>query len=130
MSPCNPKFPELIVGILPVKVTLYKLLQYWNVLSPILVTLLGIVMLVKLEEPWKRLLFKVVMLFGKITVTKLMQQKNAFWPIIVTLSGIVILVKPLQDWNAFWPIVWTLFGIDILVKPEQALNAPLSIPVM
>ena len=47
-----------------------RLVQYLNASSPILVTLSGIVMLVRLSQP-----------------------KNASLPILVTLSGIVMLVR-------------------------------------
>ena len=73
---------------------LVKPLQPRNALSPILVTLFGIVILV---NP--------------------LQAVNAEEPILVTLFGIVILVNPLQPENAqetilVPPVITTVFNVD------------------
>ncbi len=41
-----------------------------------------------------------VTLFGIVTLVKLLQPENASTPMLVTLSGIVTLVKPVQSQNA------------------------------
>ena len=64
-----------------------------NAKPPMLVTLLGIVMLVKL-----------------------LQSPNAPLPMLVTLLGIVMLVKLLQLLNTPSAMLVTLFGIVMLVK--------------
>ena len=133
---------------------LAKLLQPENALLPILVTLSGIVMLVKPVQFWNELL-RILLPLVRITVfnedgtlldppnievnvwltdgivmlVKLVQPKNAIPPIYVTLSGIVMLVKPAQASNALSPICVTLSGIVMLVKPVQFWNALLPILV-
>jgi hypothetical protein len=65
----------------------------WIICLPMLVTLSGIVMLVRRVQPLK-----------------------AFSPISVTLSGIVILVRPLQLEKAPTPMLVTPSGIVMLVS--------------
>ena len=65
-----------------------------NAHNPILVTLSGIVIDVKQEQP-----------------------KNVQSPILITPSGIIIEVKPEQFINALFSICVTLLGIVIEVKP-------------
>lgn len=66
-------------------------------LSPMLDTLLGIVMEVRLLQP-----------------------ENAKRPMLVTLLGIVIKDKPLQYLKAEPPMLFTLEGMVIEVRPLQA----------
>jgi hypothetical protein len=69
-------------------VTLVRLVQLLNALSPILVTLLGIIML-----------------------ARLVQLLNAPIPMLVTLLGIVMLVRLVQPLNALIPMLVTPLGI-------------------
>ena len=85
---------------------LLRLVQLRNALSPIDVTLLGIVMLVRLA-----------------------QLSNALFPIEVTLSGIVMLLRLRQLLNVLSPIEVTLSGIVMPVRPVQFWNAPSAIKV-
>ena len=58
-----------------------------------LVTLLGIVMLVRLVQFCERLLPMLVTLPGIVTLVRLWQLKNALVPMLVTLLAIVTLVR-------------------------------------
>ena len=71
-----------------------------NALSPIVVTLFGMMMEVKEE-----------------------QEENVYFPIYVTLSGNTTAVKEEHSENALFPIVVTLLGIVMDVKEEQLENA-------
>ena len=93
-------------AVISVMYTPVRALQEPNAELPILVTLLGMVILVKL-----------------------VQLENAAEPIDVTLSGIMILVKLVQPENALPPILVTPFGIMMLVNLEQPSNAELEILV-
>ena len=88
-----------------------------------LVTLFGIVILIKLEQLKKSWLFKIVMLLGKVTVTKYAQNWNAPKPILVTLFGIDTLIKLLQLLNAFEPMLITLYTIEANVIVEGIVKA-------
>ena len=66
----------------------------------------------------------VVTLFGIVIFFKLQQPPNAWLPIYVTLFGIVIFFKLKQSPNAWLPIYITLFGIVIFFNPVHLLNAP------
>lgn len=77
-----------------------------NAYSPMLVTLLGIVMEVKPEQPEK-----------------------AEPPILLTLLGIVTEVRPEQRENADCPMLVTLLGIVTEVRPEQPEKAELPMLV-
>jgi len=62
---------------------------------PILVTLLGIVTLVRLVPPEK-----LMMKFGIVTLIRLVQSSNAQSPMLVTPLGIITLVRLVQPANA------------------------------
>ena len=101
--------PRLITPhcwVVPLKVILVKLVQYWNAYAPMLVTLLPI-----------------------LTLSNLLQFPNALLPMLVTLSVIVTLVKFVQPWNAQLPMVATDSPITTLVIPEHPKNASLSIVI-
>ena len=97
--------------------------QRENAFSPILVTLSGIVRVVKLWQLLNALLLIFVTLFGIVMLVRPVQWENAELLIFVTLSGIVIPVKPEQRENASSPMLVTLSGIVIPVKPVQPENA-------
>jgi xanthosine utilization system XapX-like protein len=107
-----------------------------NALSPIIVTLLGIVIEVKLVQFLKVSLPISVKLLGdsNVTVVKAAHPKNApsteppSHPfIVVTLFGMVMDVKDVQPRNAPPSIVVTLFGMMIEVKLVQFANEFLPI---
>ena len=71
-----------------------------------------------------------VTLSGIVILVKLLQPSNAQSPILVTLLGIVTLVKLVQPSNAQLPILVTLFGIaySLSVLPAgYTINSDLSL---
>ena len=101
----------------------FRLLQPANAPPPMLVTLLGIVMLVRLSQPLNAQYPMLVTLSGIVMLFRLLQSANAQFPMLVTLSGIVMLVKLLQFSNATSPMLVTLLGIVMLVRLLQQKNA-------
>jgi hypothetical protein len=80
-------------------------------LTPILVTLFGIVMLVRLEQP-KRMKFSIlVMLLGIFMLVRLEQLVKAPSSMLVTLEGMVTLVRLEQLAKALSPMLVTLEGM-------------------
>ena len=71
-----------------------------------------------------------VTLSGIVTLVKPLQPSNAPLPMYVTLSGIVTLVKPLHPKNAFLPMLVTLpsSGITLVLHPK--INVLLSVSIM
>ena len=71
-----------------------------------------------------------VTLSGIVTVVKPVHPENAEDPTLVTLEGIVIEVKTLQYANAYLSMLVTLSGIVTEVKPLQPENAysPMLVP--
>ena len=65
----------------------------------------------------------VVTLAGMVTLVKLRHSENAFTPMVVTLSGMVTLVKLRQPENALFPMLVTLEGMVTLVKLVHHSNA-------
>ena len=88
-------------------------------MSPIDVTLSGMVTDVKPLQFWKAYEPIDVTLSGMVTDVKPLQTANAPLPIDVTLSGMVTDVKPLQPRKASYPIDVTLSGMVTDVKPLQ-----------
>ena len=127
LNQCVPL--PILVTVLGI-VILVKPVQPANAPFSILVTLSGIVILVKLPQPEKEL-------FGILVpplITTVFNDAGTFdakFPNIETnvwlTAGKVMFVKPLQFWNALLPILITLFGIVILVKPVQPEKALLLI---
>lgn len=111
-------------------VMLVKLVQWENACDSMLVTLFGIVMLAKFLQSENALDPMLVTLSGIFTLFKLEQHENASDSILVTLSGIVILIKLEQEENAWDSMLVTLSGIVMFFKLEQAENASFSILVM
>ena len=64
-----------------------------------------------------------VTLVGIVTLVKLVQPENAEFPMSRTLLGIVMLVTLVQFWNAWSPMLVTLVGIVTLVRLVQPENA-------
>ena len=77
-----------------------KPLQRENAPEPMVVTLLGMVMLVRLEQPSNAPEPMVVTLLGMVTLVRLEQPLNAPEPMVVTLLGMVMLVRPVHPRNA------------------------------
>ena len=68
--------------------------QEANALYPILVTLLGMMRLVRLEQPSKDSLSILVTLLGIVIPFKPLHLKKAPYPMVVTLLGIIVLLLP------------------------------------
>ena len=64
-----------------------------------------------------------VTLSGIVTLVRLVQPENASSPMLVTLLGIVTLVRLVQPENASSPMLVTLLGIVTLVRLVQPENA-------
>ena len=60
-----------------------------------------------------------VTLLGIVTLVRPEQLQNAQTPMLVTPLGIVMLVRPEQSLNALFPMLVTLLDIVILLRPEQ-----------
>ena len=95
----------IVVTPLPI-VTLDRLLQYPNANVPMLVTLSGIVILVKFIPA------------------------NAQFPMLVTLFGISKMGRPVQSLNGPSPILVTLFGMSKLFIAWQLRKAFIPMLVM
>ena len=100
-----------------------------------LVTLLGIVMLVRLAQPQKALSPMLVTLLGMVMLVRFLQPRKALDPMLVTLSGSVMLVRLLGMLRkrvlkkAISPIVVT--GLPFMVSGmTSSPDALLSQPVM
>ena len=65
-----------------------------------------------------------VTLPGIVTLVRPLQPANADLPMLVTPFGIVTLVSPRQPENAQSPMIVTLSGIVTLVSPLQFSNTP------
>src|ERR1039457_4092281 len=87
----------------------------WNAETPILVTLLGIVTLVRLEQLKKAIAPMLVRRFPSAILVRLVQPLKAPPSMLVTLSGIVMLVSMVQPENAPQLMVVTVVGIVTLV---------------
>ena len=83
---------------------------------PILVTLAGIVMFVRLVQFSNAQPPMLVTLSGIVMLLRLTQPLNVDSPILVTLSGSVMLSRLVQPQNAIFPMLVTLFGIVIFVS--------------
>jgi hypothetical protein len=87
-------------------VTVVRLAQPKNALSPTSLTALGI-----------------VTLSGMVMLARLLRPRNAAKPRSVTLSGIVMPGRLLQPSKPRRPMWWTVFGIVTLVSAVQPKNA-------
>lgn len=100
----NPAFSNalcLILVTLSGIVILVKLLSSLNALTPILVTLSGIVILVKFLQRINKESWKAVILFDFDIVTLVNPvSPNAPVPMLVTLSGMTILERLVQPLKA------------------------------
>ncbi len=111
-----------------------------NAEAPILVTLSGNVMLIRLLHPENAEEPMLVTPSGIVMLVRLPHPENAPSPMLVTLSGIVMLVRLLQYENALSPmlsplVITTVFklslgislianaGIVTLSNEEQPMNA-------
>ena len=64
-----------------------------------------------------------VTLSGIVMLVRLLQLKKVCSPMLVTPSGIVMLVRSLQSEKASSPMLVTPFGIVMLVSPVQPKKA-------
>ena len=66
-----------------------------------------------------------VTLFGIIMLVRLLQPQNAESPMLVTLSGIVMLVRLLHQQNASLPMLVTPFSITtFFILPRFEYHGP------
>jgi len=77
----------------------------------------------------KALLPMLVTLSGIVTLVRLLQLKNILGSMLVTLSGTVMLVRLLQREKAEAPMLVTLSGIMMFVRLLQEAKAPLPMLV-
>ena len=83
-------------------VTVAKAVACMNALLPMLVTLAGMIMEVKLNAEWNAnspILLRDESV-SNVIVVKAVAPWNALLPMLVTLDGMVMEVKPVADWNA------------------------------
>ena len=66
-----------------------------------------------------------VTLFGIVMLVKHLHSRNAKSPMLVTLLGIVMLVRLLPE-NASSPIFVMLFGMEVLMQPETKVFVAVS----
>jgi hypothetical protein len=90
-----------------------------------LVTLLGIVRLVRPLQPMNAPSPMLVTPLEIVRLVRPVHPSNAPLPMLVTPLGIVRLVRPLQPMNALSPMLVTLLGIVRLVRSLQHENARL-----
>ncbi len=62
-------------------------------------------------------------LSGIVILVKSVQEQNALSPMLVTLSGIVMFVKPLQSRKASLPMVVTLPSLGITLFLQPTINS-------
>ena len=110
-------------------VMLVKEVQYSNAESPMLVTLSGMVMLVKASQERNALSPMLVTLSGMVMLVKEVQYSNALSPMLVTPSGMVTLVKAVQPENALLQMTITELGIVISSKILES-NEPTSVTAL
>ena len=109
-------------------VTLVRLLHSSNADFPMLVTLSGIVTLVRLVHHLNAPFSMLVTLSGIVTLLRLVHLQNASSPILATLSGIVTLLSLVHHLNAPFSMLVTLSGIVTLVRLSHPRNA--SSPIL
>ena len=100
--------------------------KFWhpaNANSPMLVTLSGNVMSVRLLQSLNIYFPMLVMLSGSVTFFNFVQPPNALLSIVVRFSSMVMLVTLSQSANAESPMILTFFGIIMLVRLLQRKNA-------
>ena len=102
---------------------LVRLLQPWKACPSMLVTPSPIVMLVRLLQNMKVSRSMLVTLSGIVILFRPTQPEKALSPMLVTLSGIVMPVRRLHAWKADPPILMTLFGRVMLLSLLQPLKA-------
>ena len=111
--------PNESLAIVPLKITLVRLLQLLNAAVPIDVMPVGMLMLVRLVQLENALSPIDVTLSGMVMSVRLLQPVNAAHPIDVTPSGMLMLVRLLQVLNAEVPIDVTPAGMLMLVRLVQ-----------
>ena len=95
------------------------LVQLENASCPILCNPLPKVKFFRLRQPEKALSPIFVTLFGMVTEVSALQLEKAMSPIFVTLFGMVTEVRDLQPLKAALPIFVTLFGMVTDVSSLQ-----------
>ena len=85
--------------------------QPTNGFTPILVTLFGILMLVREQHEENADFPMLVTLFGILMLVRDLHEENTLFPILVTLSGMLMLASDSHLENAELPMLVTLFGM-------------------
>ena len=112
------------MGALPVKKTLERAKQIWNAEPPRLVTLPGIVTLVKCSWTAANALVPIlVTLVPMVRFVMLKQLAKALLEIVMTLLGIVMFLISLQLSNVKLPILVMFPNIMLLVRCKSPWNA-------
>ena len=94
---------------------------------PMLVTLFGMVMEVRLVQPSKAWLPMLVTFLGIVIEVRPLQLLKAAAPMPVTLSGIKMEVRSVQLEKAEEPMLVTLFGIVVFGQPAIRVFEAVSI---
>ena len=68
-----------------------------------------------------------VTLEGMVMLVRPVQLENADLPMVVTLSGMVMLVRPKQPSNELLPMLVTFDGISVFLQPKMILLVEVSI---
>ena len=113
-------------------VMLVRLLQRAKAQLPMVVTLSGIVMLVRLLQPAKAETPMLVTQSGIVMLVRLMQEEKAITPILVTPSGIVMPVRLVHNEKAALPMLVTglpSMTADMVSVPDAFLSQPVMVTV-
>ena len=71
-----------------------------------------------------------VTLAGIVISVRAEQPENELYSILITCSGILMAVRPEHELNADWLILVTLSGSWTLTRPEQLKKVPSAIPLI
>ena len=94
-----------------------------------IVTLVGMVMLVRLLQFWNAQSPMIVTLFGMVMLVRLLQFRNAPAPMLVTVSGIFILVRLLHPLNAYRLMLVTLPSAGIILLWQPAISVLVEVSI-
>jgi hypothetical protein len=123
-------WPTEVGATSPRKFIEFKEWQPLNADSPIVVTLLGMVIDVRESHPPVNIFAPIVVTpLLMVTEVRFLQPENAWIPMVVTLLGMIIEVREVQDWNAMAWMVVTPLPIFTEIRLEQGLNAEIPMVV-
>ena len=103
-----------------------RLVQYEKANSPMLVTLSGMVTVVRLQQSWKAAFPMLVNreLSGRLMAVRLLQRMKAASSILVTPSGRVMVVRLLHSQKAPYPMLATLYCTSLWVTVAGMVMEP------